>query len=134
MRGSALLKTLPLSLPDQREASGAKHAAKHPRTTSHTRWSLTVLLFLLSAAFYLDRLNFSIAGRSILSEYGLNELQLGWIVSAFLLGYGLFQAPCGRLADRYGPRIVVAGAVCWWALFTALTTAVPHRVGPHCGR
>lgn len=127
MRGSALLKTLPLSLPDQREASGAKHAAKHPRTTSHTRWSLTVLLFLLSAAFYLDRLNFSIAGRSILSEYGLNELQLGWIVSAFLLGYGLFQAPCGRLADRYGPRIVVAGAVCWWALFTALTTAVPHR-------
>jgi MFS transporter, ACS family, glucarate transporter len=53
-------------------------------------------------------------------------VQLGWVFSAFLAGYALFQTLGGRLADRFGPRRVLAGGAIWWGVFTALTAAVPQ--------
>lgn len=82
-------------------------------------------MFAISAIAYLDRVNISIAGRSIQQEFHLNNLQLGWVFSAFVAGYALFQAPGGRLADRFGPRIVLALGAAWWAVFTAMTAFVP---------
>ena len=89
------------------------------------RWTLIGWMFAISAIAYLDRVNISIAGRSIQQEFHLNNLQLGWVFSAFVAGYALFQAPGGRLADRFGPRIVLALGAAWWAVFTAMTAFVP---------
>src|ERR1035437_4555370 len=82
-----------------------------------TRWILIAWLFVLSAIGYLNRVNMSVAGSSIIKEFHLNQIQLGWVFSAFTLGYALFQAPTGRLADRFGPRRVLALATIWWAVF-----------------
>jgi MFS transporter, ACS family, glucarate transporter len=82
-------------------------------------------MFAISAIAYLDRVNMSIAGSIIQKEFGLDNIQLGWIFSSFVLGYALFQAPGGRLADRFGPRKIVAIATAWWAVFTVLITVVP---------
>ena len=95
--------------------------------TTRVRWFLVFLLFLLSAVSYLDRVNISIAGASIEHEYGFNHIKLGWVLSAFNWGYALSQAPGGRLADRFGPRRVLALGAVWWAVFTALTAAVPGQ-------
>jgi ACS family glucarate transporter-like MFS transporter len=38
------------------------------------------------------------------AEFGLSDIQLGWAFSSFVLGYALFQAPGGRMADRFGAR------------------------------
>ena len=46
------------------------------------------------------------------------------MLSAFALGYALFQTPTGMLADRYGPRLVLAAVVVVWSAFTGLTGAV----------
>ena len=82
-------------------------------------------MFAISAIAYLDRVNISIAGSSIEREFQLSHIQLGWVFSAFVLGYALFQAPGGRLADRFGPRRIVALGTLWWAVFTALTALAP---------
>jgi MFS transporter, ACS family, glucarate transporter len=82
-------------------------------------------LFVLSAVAYLDRVNLSISGSAVAQTYGLDHQTLGFVFSAFVLGYMLFQAPCGRLADRWGARRTLTLAVVWWALFTTLTAAVP---------
>jgi ACS family glucarate transporter-like MFS transporter len=92
------------------------------------RWFLIFWLFVLSVVAFLDRVNISIAGSSIAAAYHLSNVQLGWIFSAFLAGYALFQTPGGRLADRLGPRRVLAGGVIWWGIFTALTAAVPSGI------
>jgi len=92
------------------------------------RWFLVFGLFILSAVAYLDRVNISIAGSSIAAEYHLGNIQLGWIFSAFLVGYGLFQTPGGWLADRFGPRRVLTAGVLWWGIFTALTAAVSAKI------
>jgi MFS transporter, ACS family, glucarate transporter len=89
------------------------------------RFTLAFWLFVLSAISYLDRTNISIAGLQISSEYGLGNQRLGWIFSAFLIGYAGFQVPAGWLASRFGPRLVIALGVIWWGIATALTTFIP---------
>ncbi|PYX11294.1 MAG: MFS transporter, partial [Acidobacteria bacterium] len=96
---------------------------------SHIRWFLVFWLFILSAVAYLDRVNISIAGISIAAAYHLTNPQLGRVFSAFLAGYALFQTPGGWLADRLGPRRVLAGGVVWWGIFTALIAIVPSGIG-----
>jgi ACS family glucarate transporter-like MFS transporter len=96
--------------------------------TSHVRWFLVFWLFVLSAVSYLDRVNISIAGGSIAEAYQLSDVQLGKVFSAMLVGYALFQTVGGRLADRFGPRRVLAGGVAWWGVFTALTALVPVKI------
>lgn len=92
------------------------------------RWILIGWMFAISAISYLDRVNISIAGRSIQQDLHLDNIQLGWVFSAFVLGYALFQAPGGRLADRFGPRKVLTLGTVWWGVFTALTAMVPMEV------
>jgi len=92
------------------------------------RWVLIGWMFAISAISYLDRVNISIAGRSIQQDFHLDNIQLGWVFSAFVLGYALFQAPGGRLADRFGPRKILTLGTVWWGLFTALTALVPAGI------
>ena len=57
------------------------------------RWVLIGWMFAISAIAYLDRVNISIAGHAIQQEFGLDNIRLGWVFSAFVAGYALFQAP-----------------------------------------
>jgi MFS transporter, ACS family, glucarate transporter len=91
---------------------------------SNVRWFLVFWLFILSAVSFLDRVNISVAASAIASEYHLTDIELGWVFSAFLWGYALFQTFGGWLADRLGPRIVLTAGVVWWGIFTALTAAI----------
>jgi len=97
-------------------------------SSRNVRWYLVFWLFVLSAVSFLDRVNISVAGSSIAAEYHLSHIQLGWVFSAFLLGYALFQTPGGWLADRLGPRLVLTAGVIWWGIFTALTAAVSPTI------
>jgi len=89
------------------------------------RWLLVFWMFAISATAYLDRVNISIAGPFIQREFGLSNTQLGYVFSAFVLGYAIFQVPGGRLVDRYGPRRTLMLATIWWAIFTSMTALVP---------
>ena len=75
-----------------------------PETSSRVRWLLISWLFVLSAVAFLDRVNLSIAGGALSAEYHLTNVQFGFLSTALLIGYTLFQTPAGWLADRFGPR------------------------------
>lgn len=92
------------------------------------RWVLIFWMFVISAVAYLDRVNIAIAGKTIAEEFHLTNVQLGWVFSAFILGYALFQAPGGWLADRIGTRNVLLFGVIWWAVFTTLITFIQPGV------
>jgi ACS family glucarate transporter-like MFS transporter len=89
------------------------------------RYLLVTWLFVLSAVAYLDRTNISIAGIQIGKEFAIDNTQLGWVLSAFLIGYAAFQVPAGLLVHKYGTRLVLTFAVLWWGVFTVLTAVVP---------
>jgi MFS transporter, ACS family, glucarate transporter len=97
---------------------------------SRVRYFLAFWLFVLSGVAFLDRTNISIAGLQISQQYGLGNQRLGWIFSAFLVGYAGFQLPAGVLSARFGPRRVLTFGVLWWGIATALTAALPFTI-PH---
>lgn len=99
-----------------------------PERRTRVRFYLSFLLFILSGVAFLDRTNISIAGLQISSEYGLGNQHLGWIFSAFLVGYAGFQIPAGWLAARFGPRRVLALGVLWWGVVTELTALLPTNM------
>jgi ACS family glucarate transporter-like MFS transporter len=90
-------------------------------TPTRTRWLMVSLIFCMGVMMFIDRVNISIAAKYIMPEYGITDVQMGWIFSAFVLGYALAQVPGGWLGDRFGPRIVLAIAIFWWSAFTAVT-------------
>ena len=90
-------------------------------TPTHTRWRIVGLVFVIYVLMFIDRVNTSIAAKYIMPEYGLTDVEFGWIFSAFVLGYALVQIPGGWLGDRFGPRRVLTRVIVWWSVFTALT-------------
>ncbi len=67
------------------------------------RYLLIMLVFLVSAVVYIDRSNISIAGTYLAQDYGISKIQLGWVFSAFLLGYAAFQILAGLAGRQAGP-------------------------------
>jgi ACS family glucarate transporter-like MFS transporter len=86
-------------------------------------WLLVGLLSWTATASYLCRVNVSVAGAQIMNEFGLSQVQMGRVFSAFLLGYALFQIPGGMLADRWGARRVLAVSALWWVIASILIAA-----------
>ncbi|MFM7840703.1 MAG: MFS transporter [Nitrospira sp.] len=90
-------------------------------TIARSRWMILTLLFAISVVTYLDRVNISVAARQMMPALGLTDVQMGQVFSSFVVGYALCQIPGGWLGDRWGARLVLAGAIVWWSVFTALT-------------
>jgi ACS family glucarate transporter-like MFS transporter len=102
-----------------------RYSARERGSGPPIRYLLVLWLLVLSAVAFLDRTNISIAGVQIGAEFKIDNARLGWVFSAFLIGYASFQIPGGVLARRFGPRRLLAMSVIWWGLFTALTGLVP---------
>ena len=82
---------------------------------------ILLMLVILGMVTFLDRINISVAGSSIMKDLDLSPSQWGWVQSAFILSYGLLQIPMGALGDRFGHRKILAAIVLWWSAFTAFT-------------
>jgi len=118
-----LFHTISYSIYDMTATATKVRQLARPSVFS-VRFSLVFVLFLLSTVAFLDRTNISIAGVALAEEFGLSKVQLGWVFSAFLIGYAGFQIPAGWLAVRLGPRKVLTLGVLWWGVFTGLTALV----------
>jgi len=92
-----------------------------PMRPTNIRWLIVALVFVVDVLMFIDRVNISIAAKYIIPEYGLSEVQMGWVFSSFVLGYALLQVPGGWFGDRFGPRLVLGVAILWWSVFTAVT-------------
>jgi MFS transporter, ACS family, glucarate transporter len=85
------------------------------------RYIFVLGTFLLTLLLYVDRICISVAKDPISKSLGLSKEQMGWVLSAFALGYALFQTPGGMLADKLGARKVLTVIVIVWSMFTGFT-------------
>jgi len=69
---------------------------------------------------YVDRGTVSIASPLIKSEFHLDAVQMGWLMSAFFITYVISQPFMGILADRFGAARVLAGGFTLWSVGTFL--------------
>src|SRR6201998_4709189 len=104
----------------EQAAAASTRASTHP---SRSRWDVLLLISIMYLITYLDRVNISTAAPLISKEFGFDKITMGFIFSAFVWSYALFQVPGGWLSDRFGARKVLTGVVAYWSILTAATAS-----------
>ncbi|PWC32925.1 MFS transporter [Azospirillum sp. TSO35-2] len=98
-------------------------------TKTRVRWTIVVMLFVVTAINYADRAVLAIGGPVLSKELGINAAQMGFIFSAFGWSYVIGQLPGGWLLDRFGSKWVYAGSIFTWSVFTLFQGFVGFLTG-----
>jgi MFS family permease len=85
------------------------------------RYIVLLMLTLLSIITYMDRICIGVLAGPMQEDLGISDAGWGWVISAFLIAYGLFEIPTGALGDLFGQRKMLTRIVVWWSAFTMLT-------------
>jgi ACS family glucarate transporter-like MFS transporter len=88
------------------------------------RYVIFAGLFLMMTINYVDRINLSVAGSSIVAAYELSPIELGYLFSAYSWTYAASLIPIGLMIDRWGTRLMVGAAMVVWSVGGVLTGAV----------
>jgi len=94
-----------------------------PVRPTRVRYRVVGLCLGLAVVTYLDRACIATLAPHLMRDLSLSKEQMSVVYSAFAVAYALFEIPAAWWADRRGTRLVLAGIVGWWSMFTALTAA-----------
>ncbi len=108
-----------------------EYTAAASRPATRTRFTILAMILLLATVAYADRAILSIAGPGISKAFGLDHIQLGYILSAFSWAYVIGQIPGGLLLDRFGTKIMYGVTLTLWSIATILVGFVGQS---HNGR
>lgn len=86
-----------------------------------SRSGIVWLLTGLNLLNYLDRYIIAAVGPTMQKDLGLDETQLGFVLTAFMLGYFVTSPVFGMLGDRGPRRGLIAVGVALWSLATAVS-------------
>ena len=85
--------------------------------------AILFLLFLLNLLNFFDRTLPSVVNEPLRKEWGLSDLQLGLVGSAFTLVYAAAGVPLGRLSDSRPRGKILGACLLAWSVLTAATAA-----------
>ncbi|HKD78103.1 MAG TPA: MFS transporter [Candidatus Angelobacter sp.] len=83
------------------------------------RWTICALLFFGTTMNYVDRQVLGLLAPELQTKIGWNEVQYGYIVTAFQAAYALGLLLMGRLIDVIGTRIGYALSIGIWSISAA---------------
>jgi sugar phosphate permease len=92
---------------------------------THVRYLVLAAGCSMALLAYVHRLAFATYAPEIQRDFGLDDQDVGNLMSAFLLFYALFQIPSGLAGDRLGARMLLSLSVLAWSVVTALIGLVP---------
>ncbi len=85
------------------------------------RYVIAVALCIVTCLGYMDRVNFSVAGKSIIDAFHLTTGDFGLVTSIFSWAYLVLMIPFGILADRTGSRFTLPLAIIVWSVGAGAT-------------
>jgi len=91
------------------------------KSSTNVRYQVLAVGCSMALVTYIHRQAFVRATPEIRADLHLNADHIGYVASAFLLAYGIFQIPCGMLSDRIGARHLLTLLVLGWSVVTGLT-------------
>ena len=95
----------------------------------HYRWTICGLLFFCTTINYMDRQVLGLLKPTLMGELHWTETDFGDIVAAFSLFYAFGYVGVGRLMDKIGVKLGLAGSVAVWSLFACLHAAMSSVLG-----
>ena len=76
------------------------------------RWTIVAMIFLATTINYIDRQVIGILAPLLEKEIGWNEIEYGYIVTAFQAAYAIGLVVIGRVIDKIGTKMGYAIAAC----------------------
>lgn len=107
----------------ENQLSGEKQKA------GYYRWTIVALVFFATTVNYIDRQVIGILAPVLEKEIGWNEIEYGYIVTAFSAAYALGLLLLGRIIDRFGTKIGYTIAILGWSIAAMLHAAASSVVG-----
>jgi ACS family hexuronate transporter-like MFS transporter len=89
------------------------------------RWRICALLFFATTINYVDRQVLGLLAPLLQTNIGFNEVQYGYIVTAFQAAYALGLLAMGPIIDRIGTKLGYALSISIWSL-SAMGHALVH--------
>jgi MFS transporter, ACS family, glucarate transporter len=90
-----------------------------PTRPTRIRFQVLAAACGLAVITYIHRVGFATASAGFRTSLGLSDSQLGWLMAAFMVGYGLLEIPWGALGDRLGVRNILVAVVVGGSTLTA---------------
>jgi len=122
------VKQIPKEPRNELSGSAAVRVPEVTAKMSNYRWLICALLFFATTINYMDRQVIGILAPYLQRTIGWNDIQYGYIVTAFQAAYALGLLLMGRLIDRVGTRIGYALSIAVWSL-SAMGHALANSVG-----
>ena len=81
-----------------------------PKTSNYKYWQNRIfkLVWINYAAFYLVKVNISVAMPEIMEKYNISKVEMGTVLTVFFIAYAAGQFLNGQLGDRFGARKFLA--------------------------
>lgn len=95
--------------------------------TGSYRWRVCAMLLAATTINYIDRQVLGVLAPFLQGEIGWNEIEYGYIVTAFQAAYAIGLLCAGAVIDRFGTRIGYALAIGVWS-FAAMGHALAASV------
>jgi ACS family hexuronate transporter-like MFS transporter len=89
------------------------------------RWAICAMLFVATTINYMDRQVLGILAPILQSKLGWNDIQYGYIVTAFIAAYAIGVLAFGAVIDRIGTRLGYSLSMAIWSL-AAMGHALVH--------
>ncbi|MBV8600537.1 MAG: MFS transporter, partial [Candidatus Eremiobacteraeota bacterium] len=102
------------------------------RPASNLRWWIGLLLGFGILINYFDRVNLSVAHPSLSRDFGITDIEYGYLLSGFAWTYAILQIPIGVFLDRYGVVLIGRLGAFMWGIacfITAVSSGFWHIFG-----
>lgn len=93
--------------------------------TVRIRTLVFAMIFGFAFTGYIQRQGISVAAERIMPDLGLSQIQIGWVMTAFLLTYTVFQIPMSLLGQVVGARRMLTAIGLVTAIASVLTASAP---------
>jgi ACS family glucarate transporter-like MFS transporter len=89
------------------------------------RTVIFAMLFGFAFTGYIQRSSISVAAERIMPDLGLSQVQIGWVMTAFLFTYTVFQIPMSLVGQVVGARRMLTAIGLTTVLASVLTASAP---------
>lgn len=87
-----------------------------PEKIGSYRWTICALLFFATTINYIDRQVLGILAPVLQKDIGWNEIDYGYIVTAFQAAYAIGLLVFGRIIDKVGTKIGYTVSIALWSV------------------
>jgi sugar phosphate permease len=106
-------------------AAALPHPSSFILHPSGVRYQVLAVACSLAVLTYVQRQGFVAGTPFIKADLELDDQQIGFLASAWLVAYGIFQMPGGLLGDRIGARHLLTLLVLAWSLLVGTVALAP---------